>query len=304
MRKGLLLWTASFAYVAAIVTGTPDAARAGELKVASDKTITGLKFPESVAYDAKAKVFYVSQFGSELKPTQKDGAGYIGKMALDGTIEEAKFLPGDGVILNKPKGIWVAGDRLWVTDIDSVWEFDTTTKEGRRVLLPGIQFANDPTVLGDALYVSDNRGDQLYRVEPADFLKMSGEPKVTLVFSGKSINPNGVYPAADGSLLMVGYKSADEPRGIYDMMPGQAPKALAERIGQLDGVYQMKSGALLITDWKSGSLAVWDAGKGMRKLATGFKGPADFTVAPDGDGLLVAVPDLVKSEVRLIRLAD
>jgi len=304
MRNGLLFWTVLCAAVAAMVTGTPDAARAGELKVVSDQTITGFKFPESVAYDAKAKVLYVGQFGSELKPTQMDGAGYIGKMALDGTIEDAKFLPGDGVTLNKPKGIWVVGDRLWVTDIDSVWEFDTTTKEGRRVALPGIEFANDVTVLGDALYVSDNRGDQLYRVEPTDFLKMAGEPKVTLVFSGKSVNPNGVCAAADGSLLMVGFKSADEARGIYDMMPGQAPKAISDGIGRLDGVYQMESGALLITDWNSGSLAVWEAGKGMRKLASGFKGPADFAVVPDGGGLLVAVPDLVTSEVRLIRLAE
>ena len=171
-------------------------------------------------------------------------------------------------------------------------------------MLPGIQFANDPTVMGDAVYVSDNRGDQLYRVEPADFLKLGGEPKVTLVFSGKSVNPNGVYPGADGSLLMVGFKSADEARGIYSMVPGQEPTALAEGIGRLDGIYQMENGALLVTDWNSGSLGVWSAGNGMKPLASDFKGPADFAVVPSADGLLVAVPDLVKSEVRLIQLAD
>jgi len=33
----------------------------------------------SVAYDPKAKVLYVGQFGSELKPAEKDGKGKISK---------------------------------------------------------------------------------------------------------------------------------------------------------------------------------------------------------------------------------
>ena len=43
------------------------------LRVVSDQTVTGFAFPESVAYDPKVKVLYVGQFGSELKPAEKDG---------------------------------------------------------------------------------------------------------------------------------------------------------------------------------------------------------------------------------------
>ena len=284
--------------------GTAGLAQAEGMKVLSDKTATGFKFPESVAYDPTAKVLYVSQFGSELKPTQMDGKGRISKVALDGSVMEESFLPAEGQVLNKPKGIWVAGDRLWVTDIDSLWIFDTKTKEGRKVTLPGIKFANDPTIIGDAVFVSDNRGDQLYRVEPANFLAMDVEPKVTLVSSGKAVNPNGLYPGADGSLLMVGFKSDKEARGIYAMMPGGEPKALAEGIGRLDGIYQVKSGDLLVTDWDSGSLNLWSAKAGLQKLAVDFKGPADFAVVPNDEGLLVVVPDLVKSELRLLQLGE
>lgn len=112
-------------------------AAADGVKVFSDTTARGFKFPESVAFDGAAKVLYVSQFGSELKPTQKDAKGYISKVALDGSILEEKFLPAAGHTLNKPKGIWVAGDRLWVTDIDAVWVFDINSKEGRKIDLPG-----------------------------------------------------------------------------------------------------------------------------------------------------------------------
>jgi len=275
---------------------------ADELKAVSDKTVGGFKFPESVAYDPQAKVLYVSEFGSELKPTQMDGKGKISKVSLGGEVLEAQFLPAAGEVLNKPKGIWVQGSRLWVTDIDSAWVFDTGTRKGRKVALPGIKFANDPIVAGNTLYVSDNRGDQLYSVAPADFLDMSVEPKVSVVFSGKSVNPNGLYPAADGSLLLVGFKSKEEPRAIFAMAPGGEPKALSKAIGRLDGIYQMADGTLLVTDWDSGSLISWSAGAGVHSLASGFTGPADFAVAPNADGLLVVVPDLVKSELRFIQL--
>lgn len=295
--KGVL-----FVSLAIAGAGSSGPASAVGMKVISDTTVTGVKFPESVAYDPNANALYVSEFVSELKPAQMDGEGRISKLALDGTVEEERFLPAEGQTLNKPKGIWVDGDKLWVTDIDSIWEFDTQTKEGKKVALPGIQFANDPTVLDDAVYVSDNRGDQLYRVEPADFLSMDGDPTVTRIFADAGINPNGVYPASDGTLLMVGFKSADEPRGIYKMAPGGEPEALSDGFGRLDGVYELGGGALLVTDWDSGSLGTWTADAGYQELASGFKGPADFGIVPNADGLLVVVPDLVKSELRLIQL--
>jgi hypothetical protein len=278
------------------------AAFAAELKVLSEQTTTGFGHVESVAYDPKGKVFYTGDFGPDLKPADKDGKGQISKVSLDGKIIEPRFLPAAGQTLNKPKGIWIKGNRLWVTDIDSVWVFDLKTKEGKKLDLPGITFANDPTVMGNALYVSDNRSDQIARVEPADFLKSKTEPKITIVYKAKSVFPNGLYPGKDGSLLMVGFKSKDEPRGIYSMMPGKDPVELSDKIGQLDGLYQMADGDILATDWVTGSLFQWNKKMGMKQLAIGFKGPADFCVVPNKKGLLVVVPDLVKGELRFVQL--
>ena len=275
-----------------------------ELKVISDKTITGFGHVESVAYDPNGKVFYTGDFGPDLKPADKDGKGKITKVSLDGKILEDGFLPAKGQTLNKPKGIWIAGNRLWVTDIDSVWVFDLKTKEGKKLELPGITFANDPAVMGGALYISDNRSDQLVRVEPADFLKSKVPPKITVLFKDKSINPNGVYPGTGRTLLMAGFKDKDNPRAIYSMTPGKEPVALTDKIGMLDGLYQMQNGDILATDWMTGSLFRWNKKDGMQKLASGFKGPADFGVVPNKQGLLVAVPDLVKGEIRLIQLGQ
>ncbi len=276
------------------------AAAAAQLKVVSDTTLTGFTHPESVGCDAKNKAIYVSEFGSKLAPLDKDGAGYISKWTLDGKLVEKNFVPGDrGEKLNKPKGIWVQGNRLWTTDIDSAWVFDLKTKRGRRVAIPGIQFANDPAVRGNALYVTDNRGDQLFRIEPADFLHLKGEPKISTVFSGAKVNPNGIWPAKAG-LVVVGFASADEPRAIYRV--GKKTRALSEPIGRLDGVLELKDGSLLVTDWNSGSLFQWSKKMGMHKLAEGFKGPADFCAIARGKGVTAYVPDLVQSLVRILEL--
>ena len=272
------------------------------LRVISEQTVGGLVFPESVAYDPAAKVLYASEFGSKLDPTLKDGKGRISKISLSGKVLEQQFLPAAGEVLNKPKGIWVRGDRLWVTDIDAVWIFDLKTKRGRKAALPGVQFANDPAVVGNVLFISDNRNDKLVRVEPADFLNARSEPEVTTVFSGAQVNPNGLYPARDGTLLMVGFAAADKPRPIFALGVSGQIKALSEPIGRMDGIYEMQDGTLLATDWDSGSLFSWSESAGMQKLATGIKGPADFCVVPTATGLTVVVPDLVQSQLRFIRL--
>ena len=274
------------------------------LRLVSDQTVTGFAFPESVAYDPRAKVLYVGQFGSELKPAEKDGKGRISRVALDGKVLDDRFLPAHGETLHKPKGIWVRGERLWVTDIDAVWVFDLKSRKGRKLDLPGMGFANDPAVQGDALFISDNRNDLLYRVEPADFLNHEGRPQIAVVFAGKGIHPNGLYPARDGSLLIGGFLSPKEARGIYSLSRTGEIKTLAKDIGRVDGIYQMRDGGLLITDWNSGSLAQWTPKAGMQPLAKGFKGPADFCVIPDAKGLTVVVPDLVQSQLRIVRLAQ
>jgi len=168
-----------------------------------ESTVGGFAFPESAGCDREQNVLYVSQFGgSELKPGEKDGLGFISKVAPDGRILEARAFPD---VMNKPKGIWVERGRLWVTDIDGVWIYDTRTKKGRKLMLPGIQFANDVAMAGEVLFVSDNRSDQVFRIEPADFIDPAMQPRVSVVMSNKEIYPNGLWPSRAGTLLMVGF---------------------------------------------------------------------------------------------------
>lgn len=276
--------------------------RAQGMQVVSDTAVDGFLFPESAACDPAGKAVYVSQFVSALKPADKDGKGRISKAGLDGKMIDAQFLPGPGDVLNKPKGVWVEGGRLWVTDIDVVWIFDTKTRKGRKIELPGAQFVNDVAVKGDTLYVSDNVLDAVFTVQPADFLDTQQTPTVKQVVSGASINPNGVYPAQDGSLLLAGMGGADQPRGLYALGADGKVETLANDLGKLDGLYQTQDGILLVTDWASGTLFSWSRATGRQTLVADFKGPADFCAMPSGDGLNLVVPDLIKGQLRLIKL--
>ena len=273
-----------------------------QLTVASDTKLEGFAWPESVGCDVQHKVLYIGSFGSKLDAVLKDGAGYISKVALDGKVLEKHFLPAEGATMNKPKGIWVHGNRLWTTDIDGVWVFDLKTKKGRKLMLPGAEFANDPAIMKGALYVSDNRTDQLFKVEPADFLNLKGEPKMTSLSKGAGVNPNGVWPARDGKLLAAGFVAPDKPRAIFEIDAKGKASAISDPIGRLDGLYQLKDGSLLVTDWNSGSLFQWSKKMGMHKLAEGFKGPADFCAIETKKGVTVYAPDLAASEVRIIKL--
>ena len=280
------------------------AASAQGWRASSDQTVGGFKFPESAAYDAKGKVLYVGNFGGEkLAPAEKDGQGYISKVGLNGKVIEERWVPAQGgEPLNKPKGIWIQGERLWVTDIDVVWIFDLKTKKGRKLALPGVGFANDPAVMGKALYISDNRNDKLVKVEPADFLN-ARNPTVIEVLSGQNVNPNGVFPSKSGMLYMVGFKGADVPRGIFALGVSGQIKAVTAPIGRLDGIWELPDGSLLYTNWDNGSLSHWSESGGSKPLATGFKGPADFTVIPvSKDEMTVVVPDLPQSHLRFIHL--
>jgi len=101
---------------------------------------------------------------------------------------------------------------------------------------------------------------------------------------------------------VVGFKSDKEKRAIYSMKLGEDPKPISKELGRLDGLYQMTDGTLLVTDWDTGTLFTWSEKAGMTPIATGFKGPADFCAFPHEGGLMVVVPDLVKSELRMIQL--
>ncbi|MGD8561195.1 MAG: hypothetical protein PVG03_01615 [Desulfarculaceae bacterium] len=283
--------------ISALIWGVVPAAAAWEVK--SDTKVAGFGHPESVAFDSGTKQLYVSRFGPQLKPLQKDGKGFISRVDLKGTILEEKFLPGSGGVLHKPKGLWVSGSRLWTTDIDVVWVFDLKTKKGRQAALPGAKFANDPVVEGSRLFVSDTQSGTIYLVQPADFLDT--KPQVSRFLENPGFGSNGLCISVKGTLLVGAFAPQGSLGSLHEVKDGKA-SPISQPLGSLDGLAMLPDGTILYTDWRNQGLFAFQLGGKPRRLAGGFKGPADFAVVPRAKGYLVVVPDLVSGDLRFIEI--
>jgi sugar lactone lactonase YvrE len=132
-----------------------------DVNVAVAVVETGLSTPESVLWDATNNVWYVSNINGG--PLQKDDNGYIVRLTADGAVKDSvPFINGTDadVTLHAPKGMALAGDTLWVADIDALRGFSVTT--GRPVgevslASLGATFLNDVAVGGEGeVYVTDS----------------------------------------------------------------------------------------------------------------------------------------------------
>ncbi len=115
------------------------------------ETDTLLMTPESVIYDKKRDIFYVSNLNFE--PRKKDGNGFISKIDKDGKIVELRWIEG----LSSPKGMAIVGDNLFTADVDEVIVMDINNgRINRKIPIEGAKMLNDITSDTDGnLYISD-----------------------------------------------------------------------------------------------------------------------------------------------------
>lgn len=246
------------------------------------ETDAGFKQPESAVYDADRDVLYVSNINGQ--GTDKDGNGYISKVALDGTVTEAEWVTG----LDGPKGLAIAGDKLYVSDITALVEIDINQGAVlNRYEAEGAVFMND--VAADEagnIYVSDIATNTLHR--------LSGGTFEAWVVDEELENPNGLL--VEGENLIVGAWgkmkedfSTEVPGhlktvalsdgSINDLGDGQS-------IGNLDGVESDGQGNYYATDWMAGTLMYVTASGEAEVLLELGQGSADLEVVAS-EGLVV-----------------
>jgi len=86
------------------------------------RMVDGFAAPESVLV-AGSRVF-VSNIGAKLDPSAKDGDGFISELDRAGRMVARKAFPRNGgEPLHAPKGLALAGVRLYVADVDRVVGF-------------------------------------------------------------------------------------------------------------------------------------------------------------------------------------
>lgn len=165
MKRIILIITISVFFMVSCKSGQkkPDPQQGTEsLKqfelVEAWSTDTVLLVPESVIYDQKRDILYVSNLNYE--PRKKDGNGFISKLGTDGKIIELRWIEG----LSSPKGLAIVGDSLFAADVDELVVMDINKGQiVKRLTIEGVKMINDVTSdPGGNLYISDSDANKIY----------------------------------------------------------------------------------------------------------------------------------------------
>jgi sugar lactone lactonase YvrE len=291
---------AAFALSAA---AAPTIAKAGSPAI----DIGGFASPESVVAAGGRR--FVSNMGAEIKPTDKDGDGFISEIDDTGRVVELHAFPkGDDAKLNAPKGLAIVAGRLYVADIDRIVGFDLKTHARvfeAALTGEGPALLNDIAVETDRhLIITDTLHNAVYRLDLGS--------RTFSTIATDVAGANGVALDAERRLAYVVGVGADFSGGnVFRIsLDGSKPTEMWQSPhGILDGVAFLQSGDLLVSDWGTtgnpaeGTITAYTIeGKRVRQIDAGMvlHGPADFTY--DAETGKLWVPLMIDGRVIAIDL--
>ncbi|MER9346221.1 ATP/GTP-binding protein [Mesorhizobium sp. M0227] len=278
------------AFLAVIGIAAAPAAEAGELWRA-----TGLEQPESALFDAASNRLIVSNIVGN--PGDADGNGYLSVLSVDGRTVTRHWTDG----MDAPKGMAIAGGKLYVADITKVRVVDLASgKLVASITVPNAVFLNDMTSdQSGKVYVTDMLADAIYRID-------SDRPEL-FVRDPMLASPNGVF--ADGDRLIIASWGKDiksdfstaEPGGLLSVDIASkvvSPLPGAQKFADLDGVIAVGD-TIYATAYMTGTLYRYQAGGAPEALAHFKPGSAD--IGTDGKSILY-VPLMNEGEVAALKL--
>ena len=241
-----------------------------------------LKVPESVLFDGKQSILYVSNIDGDA--AAKDGKGSIGKVGLDGKVIQAEWVTG----LHAPKGMAMYKGNLYVADVDAVAVIDV--KNGtisKRIPVEGAIFLNDLSIdKKGVIYVSDSRASKVHRIAkgvPSVFLENLKNPNGVLV-QGKD-----VYVLNSGEVLKVS----------KDKKMQKVAEGLESRT---DGIENVKGKDFIVSCWSGVVYYVNADGTSQQLLDTRDKKINSADIGYDRKNRIVYVPTFSKNTVVAYQL--
>lgn len=289
-------WTAALGAAAVATIALSGISRAAEPAPELIWEAKGFANPESVLPDVKAGVIYVSNVNGA--PDAKDGNGFISRVSLDGKNVELNWVKG----FNAPKGLAMAGGKLYAADIGELVEFDL--KDGKilnHYPAKDAKFLND--VAADAsgnIYVSDMATNTIWRLAGGKF--------EILVQDAKLEHPNGLL-AEDGQLRIAAWgsmtdNSPERPAG-HLLSLSLADKSIttlgkSKLAGHLDGLEPLGGGDYVVSDWYAGIVYKAKADGTAEKLLDLGQGSADLSYEPASH--MLYIPLMMKNMLQAYKL--
>ncbi len=223
----------TLAFLVLCSTGFSQLALTGSSLKKQWETEPGLKIPESVLYDTVSGIIFVSNVDG--RPAEKDTAGFISTLSVDGTILKADWVTG----LDAPKGMGILNRHLFVTNIDEVVEIDIATATiVKRYAVEGSSFLNDIAIDAETgmIFITDSGTGQVYvLVNGGVSLWLQGP-----MFKGANglcLNKNFLYIGTGNSILQANISTGE----VIVYVPGT---------GGVDGLYVTREGKIIYSDWK------------------------------------------------------
>ena len=268
------------------------------LGFASTVTIEGFSSPESTIVNKND--LYISNVGKELKPTLKDGDGFISKLDVNGKIKELHFIDG----LDAPKGMGIVGNTLFVADINTLRGFDLQTKkEVFNVVFEGVNFLNDITVKdSNTLFIGASDTSAIYEVNISN--KSYKKLMDFIVPNGLFYEDGILYAAQLGSTTQNMFDGKGKLYKI-DLKDNNKLTQLGTFEGVLDGVTKVGN-KVYVSDWgnakKTGIIRVYDLKTKKESVleAELFMGAADFWI--DEKSKKIFMPQMIGSKVTIFDL--
>jgi sugar lactone lactonase YvrE len=242
----------------------------------------GFDTPESAVHDAVDDVYLVSNVNGA--PLLKDGNGYIARVRPDGSMTRYWIRGGTGgVTLHAPKGLAIAGDVLWVADIDVLRRFDRRSGAPLgEVQVPGATFLDDVSTLPDGtVYCTDSGLDAQFQPTGTDAIwRVASDGTVSPLAKGTDLGqPNGIV-ARDAGVYVVSWRDGTffqiDYRGNRTDL-GKAPTA------QLDGLVRVEAAAgdgggagWFTTSWAGKSIHRFDTSGACTTSRRELEQPADL----------------------------
>ncbi|MEA1940938.1 MAG: PQQ-binding-like beta-propeller repeat protein [Pseudomonadota bacterium] len=226
----------------------------------------GFDSPESVITDGRGGYFVSNVNGGG---GEANGEGYLTRLDADGAvIGERRWADG----LNAPKGLAMAGGRLFVTDIDSLVAIDP--EDGRilqRYTVEGARFLNDAAAHDGRILVSDSGTGRIYVLD-GDTVSLWLEDQALAGI-------NGLWPEADR--LLVTTMERGEILAID--WHTRSIKVLADGLPDADGIARTSGGGYVISQWP-GDVWYWHEGEPPRRIFERRDPPVlmnDLTIVED-----------------------
>ncbi len=255
--------------------------------------VKGLNEPEAVKYDPTNDVYYISNFNGG--GSAADSNGFVSLVSAEGELLDKRYLVGsDSLPLHAPRGLMLTGNALWVTDVNGIHVYDTSSRKqisyfDFRGYKPG--FINDITMDSDGVvYITDTGARRVYKIQGS---------RHSVMLDSLPIQPNGIAYDELNKMLVLATWGGPKEYYAYDMVLDTLVQfGEAEGGGFFDGV-EFVEGAMLTASQADSSIRIMENGFEQALIKVGGR-PADIAI--DKKRMRVAVPYIALDRVDFFDL--